>query len=123
MTMYLSLTPSRLSESSKLDNCTASPYIARVNILSVKHRGLRRFLEDDDPRELRPDLVKRTRNIVTALLAASSMEGVEGPPGWRIHQLTGDRAGTWSVSVTGNWRITFEIERGAIKNLDLEDYH
>jgi proteic killer suppression protein len=94
-----------------------------MNILSVRHRGLRRFIEDDDPRELRPDLVKRARNIVTALLAAGSMEGVEGPPGWRIRQLSGDRAGTWSISVTGNWRITFEIEGDAIKNLDLEDYH
>ncbi len=70
--------------------CTVIPYVRPMNILSVKHRGLRRFIEDDDPRELRPDLVKRTRNIITALLAAASMEGVEGPPGWRIHQLTGD---------------------------------
>lgn len=92
-------------------------------ILSIKHRGLRRFLEDDDPRELRPDLVNRTRNILTALIAATNMEGVQGPPGWRIHQLTGDRAGTWSISVSGNWRITFKIDGGAITNLDLEDYH
>jgi plasmid maintenance system killer protein len=45
------------------------------------------------------------------------------PPGWRVHQLAGDRAGTWSISVSGNWRITFGIERGEITNLDLEDYH
>jgi proteic killer suppression protein len=92
-------------------------------ILSIKHRGLRRFLEDDDPRELRPDLVNRTRNILTALIAAANMEGVQGPPGWRIHQLTGDRAGTWSISVSGNWRITLEFDGSAITNLDLEDYH
>ncbi len=92
-------------------------------ILSIKHRGLRRFLEDDDPRELCPDLVNRTRNILTALIAAANMEGVQGPPGWRTHQLTGDRAGTWSISVSGNWRITFKFDGGAITNLDLEDYH
>jgi proteic killer suppression protein len=51
------------------------------------------------------------------------MAEVSGPPGWRIHQLTGDRAGTWSISVSGNWRITFRIEDGEISNLDLEDYH
>jgi len=33
------------------------------------------------------------------------------------------RAGTWSISVSGNWRITFGIERSEITNLDLEDYH
>jgi toxin HigB-1 len=82
-----------------------------------------RFIEEDDPRELRPDWVKRIRNVVTALLAAPNMEGLQGPPGWRIHQLSGDRAGTWSISVTGNWRVTFEIEGGAVNNLDLEDSH
>ena len=92
-------------------------------IRSIKHRGLRRFIENDDPRELRPDLVNRTRNILAALISAANMDGVQGPPGWRVHQLVGDRAGTWSLSVSGNWRITFEIEGGEITNLDLEDYH
>lgn len=68
-------------------------------------------------------MVNRTRNILTALIAAGDMDGVVGPPGWRIHQLTGDRAATWSMSVSGNWRITFDIEAGEITNLDLEDYH
>jgi proteic killer suppression protein len=94
-----------------------------MNIRSVRHRGLRRFIEDDDPREIRPDLVNRTRNILTALIAAGNMDGVQGPPGWRIHQLTGDRAGTWTISLSGNWRITFNIEGGDVTNLDLEDYH
>ncbi len=57
------------------------------------------------------------------LVSAASMDGVKGPPGWRIHRLSGDRAGTWSVSVSGNWRITFDIERDEICNLNLEDYH
>jgi proteic killer suppression protein len=65
----------------------------------------------------------RTRNILAALVAAQDVDAVQGPPGWRIHQLSGDRAGTWSLSVSGNWRITFEIEGNEIINLDLEDYH
>lgn len=51
------------------------------------------------------------------------MSGVRGPPGWRIHQLSGDRAGTWSISVSGNWRIIFDLENEEICHLDLEDYH
>ena len=82
-----------------------------------------RFVEDDDPRELRPDLVKRARNILAVLISASGMDQVNGPPGWRIHQLKGDREGTWSISVSGNWRLTFDLEKGEICNLDLEDYH
>jgi proteic killer suppression protein len=94
-----------------------------MQIQSVRHRGLKRFIEDDDDRGIRRDFVGRVRNILTVLIAAEDMSGVQGPPGWRIHQLTGDRAGTWSISVSGNWRITFTIERGEIVNLNLEDYH
>jgi proteic killer suppression protein len=92
-------------------------------IRSIMHRGLRRFVENNDPRGLRPDLVNRVRNVLAVLIAAENMEGVTGPPGWRIHQLAGDRRGTWSISVSGNWRITFTVERNEIANLDLEDYH
>jgi proteic killer suppression protein len=92
-------------------------------IRSVRHRGLLRLIEDDDSRELRDDLVRRLRNILAVLIAANDIAGVAGPPGWRIHQLRGDRAGTWSISVSGNWRLTFEIRRGEIFDLDLEDYH
>ena len=94
-----------------------------MNIRSVSHRGLRRFIEDDDDRGIRQDLVGRVRNILAALIAAQDIAGVVGPPGWRIHQLTGDRAGTWSISASGNWRITFDIEQGEICNVNLEDYH
>jgi proteic killer suppression protein len=92
-------------------------------IRSVRHRGLLRLIEDNDSRELRPDLVKRLRNILAVLISAPDMAKVAGPPGWRIHQLQGDRAGTWSMSVSGNWRLTFDLEAEEICNLDLEDYH
>lgn len=92
-------------------------------VRSVRHRGLLRLIEDDDGREIRPDLVRRVRNILAVLISAADMSGVAGPPGWRIHKLQGDRAGTWSISASGNWRLTFEIKEGEICDLDLEDYH
>ena len=67
--------------------------------------------------------MSRIRRILTVLVSAENVERLEGPPGWRIHQLTGDRAGTWSLSVSGNWRITFDLVTDEICNLDLEDYH
>jgi toxin HigB-1 len=81
------------------------------------------LIEDDDDREIRRDLVYRVRRILTALIAAQDMDGVRGPPGWHIHQLAGDRAGTWSVSASGNWRITFTLDSGEICSLNLEDNH
>ncbi len=44
------------------------------------------------------------------------------PSGWRVHRLSGDRRGEWSVSVSGNSRITFEEVDRCIERLHLEDY-
>ena len=49
--------------------------------------------------------------------------GSEAAPGWRVHRLSGERRDEWSVSVSGNWRITFVERNGAIERLNLEDYH
>ena len=67
----------------------------------------------------------RVRNILTVLVLAEHMEGfiAEAPRGWRVHRLSGDRRNEWSVSVSGNWRITFEEIDGVIVRLNLEDYH
>ena len=62
--------------------------------------------------------------ISATRFATASRFGLwSGQPGWRVHQLAGDHAGTWSISVSGNWRITFDIERGEVCNLDLEHCH
>jgi toxin HigB-1 len=92
-------------------------------VRSVRHRGLLRLIRDDNSREVRGDVVQRVRRILTALIAAPDMQALQGPPGWRVHQLQGDRAGTWSISVSGNWRLTFDLRQGEICDLDLEDYH
>ena len=41
----------------------------------------------------------------------------------RLHPLTGNRRGTWSVQVSGNWRLTFRFEDGEAVDVNLEDYH
>ncbi|CAE6796070.1 type II toxin-antitoxin system RelE/ParE family toxin [Nitrospira defluvii] len=94
-------------------------------IRSVRHRGLKRFVERDQSSGLRPDLVDRIRNILTALIVAENIRMFRdgAPSGWRVHQLSGDRKGTWSISTSGNWRITFQEEHGYVDLLDLEDYH
>ena len=94
-------------------------------VRSVRHRGLRWLIEDDNPRFLRRNLVDRVRKILTVLILAEHIDGFIGdaPAGWRVHRLSGDRRNEWSVSVSGNWRITFEEEDGYIDRLNLEDYH
>ena len=94
-------------------------------IRSVRHKGLRRLIEDDSAKGLRTDLVDRVRKILTTLILAEDMDGflAGAAPGWRVHQLSGNRQGEWSVSASGNWRITFEEQDGRLDHLNLEDYH
>ena len=44
-------------------------------------------------------------------------------PGYRLHPLKGDLKGRWSISISGNWRMTFRLEDGDAYNVDLVDYH
>ena len=94
-------------------------------VRSIRHRGLRRLLEVDDPRYLQQNMVVRVRNVLTALILAKDMEEFTSfaRPGWRIHRLSGERQNEWSVSVSGNWRITFAETDSVIERLNLEDYH
>ena len=94
-------------------------------VRSVRHRGLRRLIEDDNTRFLRQTLVNRVRKILTVLILAGDISEfiADAPSGWRVHRLSGDRQNKWSVSVSGNWRITFEEEDGYIDHMNLEDYH
>lgn len=94
-----------------------------MEIVLIAHKGLRDYYTANKSKGLKQDLIPRIRTILFALAAAPDMETLEGPPGWRIHPLKGDREGHWSISVSGNWRITFKIVDGVIADLDLEDYH
>ena len=83
------------------------------------------MLEHDNPRFLRADLVGRVRNVLTVIVLADDLDTfiADAPRGWRVHRLSGDRQDEWSISVTANWRITFEEDDGLIDGLNLEDYH
>ncbi len=94
-----------------------------MDFQTINHKGLSALIKEDDDSNIPSDLRKRIRYIVTALASAKHPKAIEGPPGWRIHILTGDRAGTISISASGNWRITFDVKDNQIYNLDLEDYH
>ena len=94
-------------------------------VRSIRHRGVRQLYENDSSRLLKQDLVERVRGILTALAMAETMEGFirEAAPGWRVHRLSGERRNEWSVSVSGDRRITFEERGGGIERLNLEDCH
>lgn len=62
--------------------------------------------------------------MLAYLSAINSAEELKEPPNYGAHQLTGDREGVWSLTVTKNWRMTFRINASlTIEEMDLEDYH
>ena len=67
-------------------------------------------------------MANRIRRRLDVLDAADSLQAL-GLPGFRLHPLSGDMSGRYSIRVTGNWRITFRFENGDVFDVDLEDYH
>ncbi len=94
-----------------------------MDIISFKHKGLRRLFANNESRGLPQERVRKIRQILTAIDSAETIEELQTMPGWRLHQLLGSRSGTWSIVVTGNYRMTFIIKDEQIHNLNLEDYH
>ena len=91
-------------------------------IRSFRHKGLERFFTKSDRRAIDAKQAGRIRRILDRLEAAAKPEDLS-LPGFGFHGLKGDRKGTYAVSVSGNWRITFRFADGDAHDLNLEDYH
>ena len=91
-------------------------------IESFRHKGLRRLFETGNASGVQASHTKRLRLQLVALDTAKSIEDMD-IPGFRLHPLKGSMKGRWSISVNGNWRITFEFREGNAYVLDYEDYH
>jgi proteic killer suppression protein len=91
-------------------------------IKSFKHKGLEKFYESGSTRGIQANHAKKLRMQLTALDTAQFIDDMD-IPGYRLHQLTGDRKGIWTITVNANWRLTFEFEEGNVYILNYEDYH
>src|SRR5690606_19235545 len=99
-------------------------YCYGVEIKSIRHKALRGFAETGKAKGLPGNLVVRLRNMLAYIDAVATPEELLIPPNYGAHQLTGDRAGTWSMTLTRNWRLTFRINGALeIEDMNLKDYH
>jgi proteic killer suppression protein len=92
-------------------------------IVTIAHKGLRLLWEKDDPSKLPPMQVDKIRRLLTALDIIKTLDPLRRIPGYRLHALTGDLKGYWSVTVTGNYRIIFQFENENVYLMDYLDYH
>ncbi len=91
-------------------------------IKSFKHKGLQRFFEVGSLAGIQPNHAGRLRMQLAALDTAQTIDDMS-LPGFRLHALKGERIGIWSITVSGNWRITFEFVNGNAYVVNYEDYH
>ena len=94
-----------------------------MEIESISHKALKRFFLTGNSKGLVGD-VERLRAMLAFIAAAASRDELARPPNYGLHCLTGNRAGTWSMTVTRNWRLTFIVTQMAtVTDMNLEDYH
>jgi toxin HigB-1 len=96
-----------------------------VKIRNIVHKSLKRLYAEDTAKGVPPDTVDKLRKMLAFLDDMQEPEELRALASWKVHTLTGDRKGTWSLSVTRNRRLTFRIDTAEqeICDLNLEDYH
>ncbi|PWT99658.1 MAG: plasmid maintenance system killer [Terriglobia bacterium] len=95
-----------------------------MKIRSFTHKGLKRLYEDGNAKGVSPDTVDKLRKMFFFLDTMQEAEELRTLASWKVHTLTGDRKGTWSLNVTRNCRLTFTInDEPEICDVNLEDYH
>lgn len=95
-----------------------------MQIDSIRHKALRQFAETGKAKGLPGALIGRITNILAYIDAIATEDELLVPPNFSAHRLTVDRTGTWSLTLTRNWRLTFRINAVlGIEDMDLEDYH
>jgi proteic killer suppression protein len=91
-------------------------------IQKFKHKGLKRLFESGSSAGINPQHVTRLRQILALLETAETLDDMD-LPGLNLHELKGECKGTWSVKVSGNWRVTFKLQKGDVFDVNYEDYH
>lgn len=91
-------------------------------IKKFTHKGLQGLFETGSTKGVNAQLADKLRRMLLRLHDGPLPDAMM-LPGYRLHALQGDRKGTWSVWVSGNYRLTFEIEDGHATTVDFEDYH
>lgn len=91
-------------------------------IKSFRHKGLEEFFSSGSTRGIQATHARKLRMQLAALDTAAAIDDMN-IPGYRLHPLKGDRKGLWSITVSGNWRVTFEFTDGNAHIVNYEDYH
>jgi len=91
-------------------------------IRTIRHKGLKRLFEQDDPSGVNPEHIGKLLDILATLHAAPTISHMD-LPGFRLHPLKGSFKGFWAVTVRANWRVIFRFAEGHAEDVDYVDYY
>ncbi len=91
-------------------------------IKSFQHKGLEAFFKTGSKAGIQPHHASRLSRQLARLDEANAPEDMNAP-GWKLHGLSGNLSGHYSVTVNGNWRMTFRFDNGDAVLVDYQDYH
>jgi toxin HigB-1 len=91
-------------------------------IKTFKSKELEQLFKEGIARGISKNMEKRTKARLESIDSAVTVDNLR-IPGYDLHELKGDRKGTWSIKVNKNWRITFGFEDGYAYDVNFEDYH
>ncbi|HWK61422.1 MAG TPA: type II toxin-antitoxin system RelE/ParE family toxin [Eoetvoesiella sp.] len=91
-------------------------------IIGFCHKGLKLFYETGSKSGIQAAHAKKL-TMILALLDAAQTPVELNLPKLQLHQLQGNLNGHWSVSVNGNWRVTFRFAGANVELVDYQDYH
>lgn len=92
-------------------------------IKSFRHKGLEQFYVSGIKSGIQPHHAAKLSVQLTAMQAAETPDDSRMPTAWRLHQLSGDMKGFWSITVNGNWRVIFRFDKTDIELVDYLDYY
>ena len=93
-----------------------------MEIDSIRHKALRKFVETGSAKGVME--AERIRDMIAFIAAAGAFDELEIPPNFGFHALKQNRLGTFAMTVSRNWRLTFtKFDETTLADLDLEDYH
>lgn len=105
-----------------LDNTTDARYYSSM-IVSFASKETEKLFHGRFSVRLPQDMQRTAQRKLKQLHAAASLDFLRVPPGNRLEQLSGDRAGQWSVRINDQWRICFRWQEGNVYDCEIVDYH
>jgi proteic killer suppression protein len=91
-------------------------------IKTFRHKGLEAFFRDGNKGGIQPHHAGKLQIQLATLDNAISPDDMNAPS-WRLHALSGDLSGHWSVWVNSHWRLTFCFVGKDAELVDYQDYH